>query len=210
MDYATLVAGPDVKGSIQYAINYARIDSEGILEEAQAWIYSKIRTRDMIATADVPIAEGLATAEFPPGYLDAIHFGVPGYINRLRLKDVEWFRTHLGWDENAALPDGLPTYWCDTGSAINLNTKADQDYTAKMVFYRRPTALSSSNTTNFLTTRYPTLLRRACLMFAAEARKEYDTLDREEVRALQAVKDIMVEDDVAKRGMELDFNWDAN
>lgn len=210
MDYSTLVAGPDVKGSIQYWINYARIDSDGILEEAQAWIYSKIRTRDMIASEDITLSAGVSTASFPSGYLDALHFGIPGYINKLRLKDVEWFRTHLGWDESADLPEGVPTYWCDFNSAINLNTKADQDYTAKMLFYRRPAALSSSNTTNFLTTRYPTLLRRACLMFAAEARKEYDLFDREEMRALQAVKEVMVEDDTAKRGMELDFNWEPN
>lgn len=210
MDYSTLVAGPDVKGSIQYWINYARIDSDGILEEAQAWIYSKIRTRDMIASEDIVISIGVSTASFPSGYLDALQFGIPGYMNKLRLKDVEWFRTHLGWDESADLPEGVPTYWCDFNSAINLNTKADQDYTAKMLFYRCPAALSSSNATNFLTIRYPTLLRRACLMFAAEARKEYDLFDREEMRALQAVKEVMVEDDAAKRGMELDFNWESN
>lgn len=210
MDYATLVAGPDVKGSIQYWINYARIDSDGILDEAQAWIYSKIRVRDMIATESVPIATGASIADFPVRYLDPLHFGIPGYVNRLRLKDVEWFRTHLGWDEDADMPEGAPTYWCDFGSAINLNTKADQDYTARLVFYRRPPALSPTNPTNFLTTKYPTLLRRTCLMLAAEVRKEYDLFDREEMRALQAVQQVMAEDDLAKRGMELDFNWDPN
>lgn len=47
-------------------------------------------------------------------------------------------------------------------------------------------------------------------MLGAEARKEYDLFDREEMRALQAVKEIMAEDDLAKRGMELDFNWESN
>lgn len=210
MDYSTLVAGPDVKGSIQYWINYTRIDSESILEEAQAWIYSKIRTRDMLAAEDIAIATGATTLDFPANYLDPLHLGIPGYMNRLRLKDIEWFRTHLGWDEDAALPEGVPTYWCDFGSAINLNTQSDQDYTAKLAFYRRPIGLSPTNLTNFLTTRYPTLVRRACLMFAAEARKEYDLYDRLEVRALQAAKEIMEEDDLARRGLELDFNWESN
>jgi len=210
MDYSTLVAGPDVKGSIQYWINYARIDSESIIEEAQAWIYSKIRTRDMIAADDVSISSGASSASFPDRYLDPLHLGIPGFINRLRLKDVEWFRTCLAWDERAALPEGLPTYWCDFNSTINLNTASDQGYTAKMVYYRRPSPLSLTNTTNFLTSRYPTLVRRACLMFAAEARKEYDLYDRLEVRALQATKEAMEEDDLAKRGLEMDFNWESN
>jgi hypothetical protein len=210
INYTTLVADATVSGSIKYGINYSRIDAEGILEEAQAWIYAKIRTRDMLATEDVAIALGASSVSFPTGYLDPIHFGIPGYMNRLRLKDIEWFRSHLGWDESAVMPEGVPTFWCDFGGSMQLSTKADHAYTAKLVFYKRPEALSGSNETNFLTTRYPTLLRRACGMFAAEARKEYDTYDRMEVRAIQAVADIMKENDLAMRGIELDFGWDEN
>lgn len=210
MNYTTLVADATVSGSIKYGINYSRIDAEGILEEAQAWIYARIRTRDMLATEDVAIALGASSVSFPAGYLDPIHFGIPGYMNRLRLKDIEWFRSHLSWDESAVMPEGVPTYWCDFGGSMQFSTKADQAYTGKFVFYKRPTALSGSNETNFLTVRYPTLLRRACLIFASEARKEWDTMDRAETRALQAVQEVKVESDLAMRGMEFDFNWDEN
>lgn len=210
MNWTTLTGDKDTEGSIKYFINYSRIDSAGILEEAEAWIYSKLRTRDMIASDDVAISDAASSASFPTGYLDCLQFGIPGYMPRLRLKDIEWFRTHLGWDESATMPEGVPTYWADFGGTIQLNTSADQAYTAKMVFYKRPTALSASNETNFLTTRYPTLLRRACLMFAAEARKEWDTHDRNEIKAMAAITEVMVEDDTAKRGIELDFGWESN
>ena len=209
-NYTTLVGDVSTAGSIKHAINYGRIDAEGILEEAQAWIYQRIRVRQMTATSDVTILSGASTAAFPTGYLDPIHLGIPGYVSTIRLKDAEWFRAHVGWDENAALPEGVPTYWCDFDTTIQFNTEADQAYTAKMVFFKKPTALSSSNLTNWLTDRYPTLLRRTCLMLAAEVRKEYDTMDRAQVAALQAIEEIKIESDLAMRGIEFDFGWEEN
>lgn len=210
MDYNTLVADKSTAGSIAYAINYDRIDPTGILEEAQAWIYAKLRINDMISTASVAITSGASTAAFPSGYLDPLHFGIPGFVNKIRRKDIEWFRTNLGFDETGTLPTGQPTYWTDYQQAIQMNTLADKAYTASMVFYKRPDALGPSNTTNWLTTRYPTLLRRVCLMFSAEVRKEYDAQDRAEARALQDIDKIKLESDDNLRGIELDFNWESN
>jgi hypothetical protein len=210
MDYDTLVGEKTVVGSIKYQINYDRIDSAGILTEAQAWIYSKLRVRQMQTSASVTIAQGASTASFPTGYLDPLHFGIPGFISRIRRKDVEWFRTNLGFDETATLPEGLPTYWTDYNDLIQLNTVADQAYTASMVFFKTPDALSSSNPTNWLTTKYPTLVRRVCTMIAAEARKEFDTFDRDEARALQMIEEIKVESDNSLRGIELDFEWNES
>lgn len=210
MNYTTLVADATTEGSIKYAINYSRIDSAGILEEAQAWIYQHLRVRQMVASSDIAITSTATTATFPTGYLDPIHFCIPGYVSKIRLKDAEWFRSHLGWDESAVMPEGVPSYWCDISTTIQLDTKADQAYTAKMVYFKKPDLLSVSNTTNWLTDRYPSLVRRACLMFAAEARKEYETMDRVEVRALQSIDEIKAESDLAMRGMELDFGWEEN
>lgn len=210
MDYDTLVGEKTVTGSIKWAINYDRIDPAGILEEAQAWIYARLRVRQMKSSASVAIADGASTASYPTGYLDPLHFGIPGFMPKIRSKDVEWFRTNLGFDENADLPEGLPTYWTDYNDLIQLNTVADQAYTASMVFFKTPDALSSSNPTNWLTSKYPTLVRRTCLMFSAEARKEFDTFDREEARALQMIDEIKVESDNSMRGIELDMNWEEN
>ena len=53
-------------------------------------------------------------------------------------------------------------------------------------------------------------MRRVCLMFAAEARKEFDSMDRAEIKAIEMVDQIKVENDLAMRGMELDFNWEGS
>lgn len=210
MDYATLTGSETTLGSIKYWLNYSRIDADGILDEAEAWIYAKLRVREMRAVADVAIAQGDDDVALPTGFLDPIQFAIPGVINRITLKDIEFFRTTLGWDESAALPEGPPTYWTVFDERIQFNTQADQAYTAKMGYFKTPTALSGSNTTNWLTTRRPTLLRRVCLMFAAEARKEYDSMDRSELKALAMIDDIKKEDDLSWRGLELDFGWEES
>lgn len=210
MNYTTLTGSVTTAGSIRYAINFARVDADGILEEAQEWIYQRLRVRQMMATANVSISSAASTASFPTGYLDPIQFGIPGHVNTLRLKDAEWFRSHLGWDEDAALPEGPPSYWCDFDTTIQFDTKADQAYTAKMVFFKKPDLLSGSNETNWLTDRYPTLVRRACLMFSAESRKEYEMMNNAELKALQLIEDIKVESDLAMRGWEPDMNWQEN
>lgn len=210
MTYDTLVADVSTPGSIKSLINYSRIDSTSVLEDAEAWIYSKLRVRQMTSAADVPILSGAFVADFPDDYLDPIHLSIPGYVKRIRLKDVEWFRSHLGWDENADLPEGPPSYWCDFNGQIQFNTKADQDYTAKQSFFKLPEPLGPDNQTNWLTRRYPHLVRRACRIFAAEDRKEYDAMREAEGRALQTIEEIKVESDLAMRGMELDFGWPEN
>jgi hypothetical protein len=210
MDYTTLVADNTTTGSIKYWINYSRIDSAGILTEAQAWIYQRLRVPDMLTSADVSISSGASTAAFPSDYLDPMQLSIPGVVPRIRLKEPEWFRSNLGWDSTAVLPEGVPTYWTKIADLIQFNTKADQAYTAKLAYYARPAALSDANETNWLTDRYPTLLRRVCTMYAAEARKEYDTMDRAEVRALKDIQDIRIERDQELRGLELDFHWEEN
>lgn len=207
MDYTTLVADETTQGSIKYWINYSRIDATGILSEAQAWIYQRIRLLQMIAEDDVSIASGASTASKPTGYLDPVHLAIPGYIHSVPYRDPETFRAALGWDTSAELPEGTPTFWSDINDQMQFNTKADQAYTAKFVFFKQPDDLASDNLTNFLTNRYPTLLRRVCIMFAAEARKEYDLMDRHEARALRSIEEIKIENDLGMRGMELDMHW---
>lgn len=210
MNYTSLVADHTTEGSIKYWINYSRIDSAGILDEAEKWIYAKLRVRQMTAMGDVAISSAATTAAFPTGYLDPIHLSIPGVISSIKMLDAERFRSQLGWDESAVLPPAPPTRWADFGGLMQFDSKADQAYTAKFVFYKTPDALSGNNLTNFLTDRYPSLLRRVCLMFAAEARKEYDSMDRSEIKAMSLIEDIKKESDMGMRGLEADFGWEGN
>lgn len=210
MDYNTLVGAETLLGSVKYWINYSRIDSAAIVSEAQGWIYQRLRVAEMRAIAAVPIALNDTTLALPTGYLDPIHFGIPGQIQTIILTDPDRFNQELGWDNNQVLPVAPPTRWCNLNSAIQLNSKSDAAYTGRMTYFKTPTALGIGNTTNFLTTKHETLMRRVCTMFAAEARKEWDTVNANEVKALELIETAKVQGDLEFRGMEMDFNWEAN
>ena len=210
MDYTTLIASRETAGSIKFQINYDRIDSVAILDEAEKWIYQRLRTFDMMAIEPIAIAADAVSVTKPTGFLDPIHFGIPGHVNRFKYWDLERFQASLAWDDTATLPVAPPTVYTRSGDSLLFNAKADQAYTGKIAFFKSPTPLSGSNETNWLTDRYPSLLRRVTLMFAAEARKEYEMFDRTELRALKDIAEIKVESDLNLRGMEMDFNWEES
>src|SRR6185369_1635696 len=168
MDYTSLVADENTAGSIKRAINWSRVDSVGILDEAQKWIYARLRVREMQSRADVTIALNATSAALPTGYLDPIKLSIPGYITRIRVTELDRWESLLPWNNDGTLQQNMPTRYCVFDELINFNSQSDAAYTAKFLHFKQPAVLSSGNPTNFLTNRYPTLLRRACLMFAAE------------------------------------------
>jgi hypothetical protein len=207
MDYASLVGDVNTVGSIKRSVNWSRVDAEGILTEAQAWIYARLRVREMMAREDVAIALNATSADLPERFLDPLAFGIPGYIPRLRHTDAERFQRLLAWDTDGLLPIAPPTRWTVFSEAIQLNSRSDAAYTGKMLFYQQPEALSSTNLTNWLTSRYPGLVRRATLMLAAEERKDRAMMTEEETRCLAMIEEIKVEADLSMRGMSMDFGW---
>ena len=53
-----------------------------------------------------------------------------------------------------------------------LDHPPDQAYPYRISYYARPAALAAGNTTNFITTDAPRLLRCACMLIAVEFEKE--------------------------------------
>lgn len=207
MDYTTLTGSIGTAGSILYHANFARLDAAGILDEAQKWLYQKLRVAEMVTSEAVLIsAEATATA-LPERYLDPIILQIPGYTRRLVYTDLERFKANLAYDSDGVLPEAMPTRWTREGGNMLFNHKADQIYTARLTFYQRPASLASDNETNWLTQKYPTLLRRACLRFAAEERKRTTEAQALELMCLSDIEDIKKESDLNMRGMSFDYGW---
>lgn len=79
-----------------------------------------------------------------------------------------------------------------------------QQEQCKLQYYKSLPLLSSTNPTNFLTNRYPSLLRKACLAQAADWMKD-DAEYQKHVTALSAlVEQVSVENDMSMRGMEIE------
>lgn len=101
------------------------------------------------------------------------------------------------------LVTGSPNCWSVWKEQLKLDMASDVTFVGKLLYYRQPKLLSDTNLTNFITTRYPKLLRVACLAAAAEYMKD----DGEYQKQLAALNNIIQTtaafDDLSYRGASI-------
>jgi hypothetical protein len=97
---------------------------------------------------------------------------------------------------------GLPSRWAVWDEQLKFDVAFDTSATLKMLYYRAPALLSSTNASNWLTVRYPMLMRKACQAAAADFMKD-DVEYKKGVEALVAlIQSTAAENDLAYRGAE--------
>jgi len=93
-----------------------------------------------------------------------------------------------------------PTRWAIWDEKIHFDTAIDVPASMRLLYFRQPLLLSTTNETNFLTTRYPRLLRQACNTAAADFMKD-DVEYNKGLTALTAlVQSTAMQDDLSRRG----------
>lgn len=101
------------------------------------------------------------------------------------------------------LIQGSPSQWAVWNEKVQFDTAMVTAVALKMLYFRRPQLLSVTNPTNFVTDRYPKLMRTACLAASAEFMKD-DGEYQKQVTALQAlVTNTAIENDMIYRGAVL-------
>jgi hypothetical protein len=160
-DYTTLVGSKSILGSISNWINRGDLPVAEILAEAQADIYQYLRVREMTAREVLTFAAGSQTTSLPTRFLDPIGFRPDQWGSDLPF-------VHEGLlgefrDSSGTLPTGTPSRWAIIGETAYVDVLPSAAYSGTLMFYRQPEPLSGANTTNWLTSRYPSLLRYACM-----------------------------------------------
>ncbi len=216
-NYTTLVGAKATQGSIKSWVRYSEIDPDTILEDAQNYIYQRLRVRQMRRFATgLTIAAGDESVALPSDFLDPIEFTIRYPQQRLTLRSEKTLQLeYRTFDENSALIEGLPQNYAimteafddpdnpvDSIDTAYFDVAAEDAYTYDLLYFRRPTVLSSTNETNFLTTRYSMILRHCCIGFAAMSFK-----DAEEAGVSLKMADAMMDnaremDDLSRRGQE--------
>ena len=102
------------------------------------------------------------------------------------------------------LNQGMPTAFAVFGSRIELECAMAEASMAKLNYYRSLPLLSSSNLTNFLTDRYPQLMRQACVTAAADFMKDTEEYNKGMGKLTAIVQRIQIDADGALRGIEHD------
>ena len=120
---------------------------------AEERIYRDLRVKAMETALSSTIASGVIAV--PSDYIElklAYVDGSPAYLlERTSLEDV-----YAKYPTRSS--QGKPLYIAREGSTFIFGPYPDSAYTIKGVYYARLTALSNSNTSNWLTTSAPSLL----------------------------------------------------
>ncbi len=157
-DYSTL------KSSIADWLHRADLTSiiPELIADGETRIYNDLRIRAMEAAFSEAISSG--TIAVPTGFLEWQFLYVDGSTaQKLERKDAEWIYTHYPY--RAA--EGQPKFFAREGETFIFGPYPSSAYTIKGRYYKRLTALSDSNTSNWFITNAPDLLRNAALIEAA-------------------------------------------
>ena len=135
----------------------------GFIADAENRIYNDLRVRAMEAAFSSVTSSG--TVALPSGLLEWIFL----YVNdtteqKLTRRDAEWIYTRYP-DRSSG---GRPVFFAREGDTLIFGPSPDADYTITGRYYKKLTALSDSNTTNWLITDAPALLRYGALCEAAQ------------------------------------------
>jgi hypothetical protein len=198
MDYTTLVAAKTTAGSIANWVNRGDLPVTDILAEAEAWIYQRLRVREMQQIATLTFAEDASSAALPDGFLDPIQYeprqwgGPLEYVHEAALLAPT--------DDDGNPYEGTPSRWTVMGETAYVDVTCVEAFSGRLLYYKQPDALSGSNLTNFLTRRYPALVRKACMGKAFEHGKDTARTTQYLAMAEAEIKEAARTNDLARRG----------
>ena len=168
-NYTEMIADVDTEGSIRNWVNDSRIPSTTILTEAEAWIYTKLRVRQMLVTQTGNLLINTDTITLPTGYLAPYYLRFTGTTqSRPSYKLLDFVLDQFTYNGDGDRITGTPQYYATDESNIQFDVMAFQQFAFLFKHYAKGTALGPTNLTNFLTDDYPRLLRMVCLHYAFE------------------------------------------
>ena len=167
MNYASLVGDKNTAGSIARWVNYAKLDGDVVLAEAQAILFQTLRVREM-RTLDTSItaSAGDYAEALPANFLDPICLR-DANNNRYDLRVPADLMRKRQIDGGTGLPvQGQPIYWSVFDEKLQFEVAFNAAQALQLLCFKSPALLSGTNQANFLTNRYPHLLRKACVLQA--------------------------------------------
>lgn len=100
------------------------------------------------------------------------------------------------------LIQGYPLAWAVYDEYLQFDSAFDRPAQCKMLYYRSPEPLSATNLTNWLTRRYPNLLRAACMAASAKYMKDTEEYNKHLAELTALVGSTNVENDLHMRGSD--------
>lgn len=175
MDYSTLIAATTAAGSIANWVmsTAAQAEAPTIIQEAESYIYRRLRHYLMITTTSGTMTASATALAAPSDFLEdkAFYFTGTAY-SKLTRKPLQEVLGRYSYDGTGARVPAKPQIYSDAGTSIQFDSPAYEAYPFTLWYYQQPPALSTATATNFITSRYPRLMRAACMTQACEFMKD--------------------------------------
>jgi hypothetical protein len=206
MDYNSLIAAKPAAGALASWVNYAQLDAVTIVAEAQTLLYARLRTREMRSLdTSITIATNDSAKPLPGNFLELIRPLRDNQNNFYVLKTQGELMTRRAYDSNGNLIAGQPIAFAIFGEALNFDAAfVAGGMTLQLMCYKSLPLLSTGSPTNFLTNRYPHLLRRACLALAADFMEDDPAYARNLQKLEADIETVNAENQLIDSGVELD------
>lgn len=200
MDYNTLTGAKTIEGSLRSWSNNVYAPASTILEEAQAFIYQTLRVREMRSPPTaINVLAGAISAAVPSDFLDPIDL-TDNTGTRITLRhERDMASTFQALDSSGVQAVGTPCNYAIYGEAMQFDSAPSANLALSFVYYRSLPLLSPTNPTNFLTRRYPHLLRRACMIGVHEFLKDPAAEQAAVQTTVSLIQTISQSDDLARR-----------
>jgi hypothetical protein len=101
------------------------------------------------------------------------------------------------------ITQGSPSWWSIWDEKIQFDAAFAQQYTGSLLYFRSLPLLSATNLSNFLTNRYPHVLRTACVTSAADFMKDDAEYNKGYARLQVLIQRVQVEYDLLLRGADI-------
>lgn len=197
-DYTTLTAAKSTAGSIKQFANNDNLPITTILSEAQSWIYRNLRTPEMLTNSVGTITTSAISLAVPTRFLAPVYFFITGTDRgKIEIKSLSDVRDQWSYDGSGVRVKAKPSMAsCDLAS-FWFDVMADKAYVVRLEYYQSLAELSTATggTTNFLTDRFPNLLRAACMMQAAFWQKDEKNRLAWEANAVAQIQSARLEAD---------------
>tara|TARA_Y100000114_G_scaffold157167_2_gene187712 strand:+ start:22304 stop:22978 length:675 start_codon:yes stop_codon:yes gene_type:complete len=154
-----------LKASIANWLNRSDLTDEiadDFIKLTEADFNSKLRIRKMITQVSITIDS--ETESLPADFLQVRDFYILSGSRKYPLR----YMTPSQMDQTKGTSNtGLPLAYTILGDTFRFMPRPDDDYTAKLNYYKKFSALTSSNTSNFILTDHPAIYLYGSLFHAA-------------------------------------------
>ena len=166
------------------------------IDQAEAEINRKIRTKDMVKRANATLEGQYLT--LPSDWMQAINVEITaGEFRPLFQQSIESLDVYRKEIDNTS---GQPIYFAIVDDTLEVAPTPDQNYTVQLTYYAKVSALSDSNTSNFVSNDHPDVYLYGALKHASVFLMEDERARLFSEQFEKAIEEIRMEDEKSKFG----------